>query len=74
MIGDLSYEEMKKASESLSSSSQIIRSIVEKYNPDLNSITDFCDSLDRYAKFLETSVQLYQDSDEALETMIEKNK
>lgn len=74
MIGDLSYEEMKKVSESLSSSSQIIRSIVEKYNPDLNSITDFCDSLDRYTKFLETSVQLYQDSDEALETMIEKNK
>lgn len=74
MIGELSYEDMKRAADQLSSSSQIIRSIIEKYDPDLNSVTDFCNSLDGYANFLQTSVTLYQDSDEALKTMIEKNK
>lgn len=74
MIGEMSYEEMKKAATELSSSSQVIRLIVEKYDPDLNSVIDFCNSLDGYVNFLQTSVQLYQDSDEALKTMIEKNK
>lgn len=74
MIGEMSYEEMKKTAQMLSQSSQTIRSIIENYDPDLNSVTDFCNSLDNYTKFLETSLELYQDSDEALKVMIEKNK
>lgn len=74
MIGDISYEEMKKIGKTLSSSSQLIRTIVLKYDPDLNSIADFCNCLDRYVRFLETSVELYQDSDLALKKMMEKNK
>jgi uncharacterized protein YukE len=74
MIGDMTYEEMKKSAKELSSSSQIIRTIADKYESDLGSVLDFCNSIDSYSKFLETSVQLYQDSDEALQTMIQKNK
>lgn len=74
MIGEISYDEMRKSADELSRSSQIIREIVEKYGDDLTKVLDFCNTLDSYSKFLETSVQLYQDSDSALQVMIEKNK
>lgn len=73
MIGNLNYDEMKNYSDKLLSSSQIIRTIAEKYE-DLESILDFCNSIDAYSKFLDSSVNLYRDSDEALKTMKEKNK
>ena len=74
MIGEMTYDEMDKAYRSLTKSSQVIRNIVDKYHPDMDAITEFCDSLDNYSKFLETSVKLYRDSDAALEFMIKKNK
>lgn len=74
MIGNMTYDEMKKACIALAESSKIIREIVNKYSPDMDSVAEFCDCLDNYSKYLETSVKLYQDSDLALKTMIEKNK
>ncbi len=74
MIGEMTYEEMEQAYKSLAKSSQIIREIIDKYHPNIDQVTEFCDSLDNYSKFLETSVKLYQDSDSALRVMIEKNK
>ena len=74
MIGEMTYEEMEQAYKSLAKSSQIIREIIDKYHPNIDQVTEFCDSLDNYSKFLETSVKLYQDSDSALKVMIEKNK
>ena len=75
MIWSLSYEEMSNLAKSLSNSSSKIREVIGKYNSDkLNKIIDFCDTIDAYARFLTSYVELYQDSDEALKFMIEKNK
>lgn len=75
MIGSLSYEEMSNLANSLATSSSKIREVIGKYNSDkLNKIIDFCDTIDAYARFLTSYVELYQDSDEALKFMIEKNK
>lgn len=75
MIGSLSYEDMAKLATGLMNSAQNIREVVGKYNSDkLNRVLEFCDAIESYARFLNSSVQLYHDSDEALKTMIEKNK
>lgn len=74
MLGSLSYDEIKKLSGSLSNSSNNIRQIVTKYNDELTDVVDFCNSLDAYAKFIDSSINLNKDADEALKYMIEKNK
>lgn len=74
MLGSLSYDEIKKLSDSLSNSSNTIRQIVTKYNDELADVVDFCNSLDAYAKFIDSSINLNKDADEALKYMIEKNK
>ncbi len=74
MLGSLSYDEIKKLNDSLSNSSNNIRQIVTKYNDELADVVDFCNSLDAYAKFIDSSINLNKDADEALKYMIEKNK
>lgn len=75
MIGKLSYDEMSEFAKSLASSSNNIKSIVQKYDSEqLSKVLDFCDSIDSYSRFLSSSIDLYKDSDDALKVMIEKNK
>ena len=74
MLGSLSYDEIKKLSDSLSNSSNNIREIVTKNNDELADVVDFCNCLDAYAKFIDSSINLNKDADEALKYMIEKNK
>lgn len=75
MIGNLSYDEMLHLARQLENSSFNIKEVMKKYNSDqVSEIYDFCDSVDSYSRFLTTYVELYQDSDEALKFMIEKNK
>lgn len=75
MIGNLSYQEMMQLVKILENSSSTIREVIVKYNKDqLNEIYNFCDTIDAYSRFLTAYIELYQDSDEALKFMIEKNK
>ncbi len=74
MLGSLSYEDVLKLSESLTSSSLNIRNLVSKYGDELNDIINFCNSLDSYVKYIESSVALNKDADMALKYMQEKNK
>lgn len=74
MLGSLSYEEMIKLSTAISESSQKIREIAAKYGDNLGEVINFCDSLDSYSKFIESSVSLNRDADSALQFMIDKNK
>lgn len=71
MIGKLSYDEMLKLAEQLNKSSNTIKSYLKEED---NNIRKFCEEVDTYSRFLVSSVQLYKYSDEALKTMIEKNK
>ena len=60
---------------SLQSSSEKIRQVISHYEfEETPNIFEFCDTIDSYVRFLNTYVELYGDSDEALKFMIEKNK
>lgn len=75
MIGEMTYEEMLEAANSLASSSGSIREIIGKSNSEkLDGVLEFCDTIDSYSRFLYSSIELYKDSDDALKIMIEKNK
>ena len=75
MIGSISYDDVLKLAVSLENSSKVIRNIVENYTSDkVTKVNEFCDSIDTYARFINSYVQLYKDSDEALKYIIEKNK
>lgn len=74
MIEKLTYDEVLAFSKKLNSSSKTIREIMNHYEEDLKEIEDFCDSLDTYISFLDSSVNLYKDSDKALEFIMNKNK
>lgn len=74
MLGSLSYEELMKQAKSIETSADSIRNIVSKYGEDLQDVIGFCDSLDSYVKYIESSIALNKDADKALEYMIEKNK
>lgn len=74
MLGSISYDEAKNLSDSLLNSSSTIRKIADKYSEDLSGVLEFCNSLDSYAKFIDSSITLNKDADEALLYMIEKNK
>lgn len=72
MIEEFSYDELKKLSKSLENSSKNIRGIIEKHPDKMNSISEFCSSVDSYVNFIESSIVLYQDSEKALENIIKK--
>lgn len=74
MLGSLSYEELMNYAKSIETSSDSIRNIVSKYGEDLADVINFCDSLDSYVKYIESSITLNKDADKALEYIIEKNK
>lgn len=75
MIGTLSYDEMANIANSIETSSNNIKVILDKYNSDkLVKVKDFCDTIDAYSRFLATNVELYKDSEDALKFMLEKNK
>lgn len=75
MIGSLSFEEFIKYAESLKVSSDNLRKLLKKYESyGVDRVLEFCDTIDSYSRYLSSTVQLYKDSDEALKTIIEKNK
>ena len=49
-ITPTSSPDFKKACIALAESSKIIREIVNKYSPDMDSVAEFCDCLDNYSK------------------------
>lgn len=74
MLGSLSYEELIGQAKSIETSANNIRNIISKYGDDLVDVSSFCDSLDSYVKYIESSINLNKDADKALNYMIEKNK
>lgn len=74
MLGALSYEELKKLSDNLDSSSNNIREVIEKYGDSMNEVLEFCNRIEAYSKFINSNISLNQDADTALLYMINKNK
>lgn len=67
MIEKLSYDEITNISKELSKQVDIIRKLMEGRNiPDLE---DFVATVEGYSKFLETTVEINKDADEALKEL-----
>ena len=72
MIGKLTYDEVKECIAQLTASNETIRTLIE--NKESYDLENFVSVVDRYIKFLETTVELYQDADKALAKLAEANK
>lgn len=64
MIDNITYEEMENISKELSNNIDIIRTIIK--DDDFKEINDFIATVDGYAKYLNSTVKLYQDADSAI--------
>ena len=75
MIGKITYQDMITYVEGLNTSSDNLKNILNNYTEDgKDRVLEFCDLIDSYARYLSSTLDLYQASDEALQTMIDKNK
>lgn len=72
MIGKLTYEQVIECIEQLKTSNQTVTALIE--NKDSYDLQNFVGVVDRYIKYLETTVELYQDADKVLAKLAEANK
>jgi len=64
MIDKLSYDDVLKISQELKKESDIIKDLATKRN--MKEIIDFASTVEGYSKFLENTVSINKDADEAL--------
>lgn len=69
MIDKLSYDDVLAISRELKKESDIIKELASKRN--LKEIEDFASTVDGYSKFLENTVNINKDADEALKELKE---
>lgn len=75
MMGNISYSDMLNYAQTLTQSSEALLQLISQYNDTLfDDVKEFCNQIQSYSRFLTSSVELYKASDDALKTMIEKNK
>ena len=75
MIGKITYQDMVNYIEGLNTSSDNLKNILNNYTEDgKDRVLEFCDLIGSYARYLSSTLDLYQASDEALQTMMNKNK
>ena len=67
MIGKLKYNEILAISSELKAQAEVIAKMIE--GKDLEELSDFIATVEGYSKFLETSVNMNQDADKALEEL-----
>ena len=70
MIDKLSYDDVLKISQELKKESDIIKNLASKRN--LKEIEEFASVVDGYSKFLENTVGINKDADEALKELREQ--
>lgn len=70
MIDKLSYEDVLLISKELKQESDIIKNLASKRN--LKEIEEFASVVDGYSKFLENTVGINKDADEALKELREQ--
>ena len=64
MIDKLSYDDVLLISQELKKESDIVRELASKRN--IKEIVDFASTVEGYSKFLENTVSINKDADEAL--------
>ncbi len=69
MIDKLSYDDILLISQELKKESDIVKELASKRN--LKEIEDFATTVEGYSKFLENTVSINKDADEAIEGLKE---
>ncbi len=72
MIDKLSYDQMLQISKDLSDQAQKIQKMAEAR--ELMDLVDFASTVEGYSKFLENTVELNRDADNALKELREKKR
>ena len=67
MIDKLSYDDILKISQELKEQSDIIEKLAE--GRDLPELTDFAATVEGYSKFLQNTIEINRDADEALKDL-----
>ena len=67
MIGTLTYEQVENIAKDLENATTTIKSIIKDLN--IEELEDFLSRVERYSKYLQTTVDLNKDADQALEEL-----
>ena len=67
MIGKLTYEQIQTISKALKEQSSIISKLASER--DMQDILDFASTVEGYSKFLENTIEINKDADEALQEL-----
>ena len=67
MIDKLTYDQVLAVSKELKSQAQIISKLAE--SRDAQELVDFASTVEGYSKFLETTIDINKDADEALKEL-----
>lgn len=67
MIGTLTYEQVENIAKDLENATTTINSIIKDLN--IEELEDFLSTVERYSKYLQTTVNLNKDADQALEEL-----
>ena len=67
MIDKLSYEQIQTISKALKEQAEIISSLGKE--KDIQDIIDFSSTVEGYSKFLENTIEINKDADEALKDL-----
>ena len=64
MIGTMTYEQVAEITKELESSAEFVKSYIKDKN--IVELVDFVSTVEGYAKFLKTMIELNQDADKEL--------
>ncbi len=67
MIGTMSYEEVLSIAKELEISVKTINNVIKDQN--INELEDFTSTVESYAKYLQTTVELNKDADKVIEKL-----
>ena len=72
MIDKLSYDEVMDIAQELKAQAEIIDSLLKKRN--IQELADFSATVEGYSKFLENTIEINRDADEALQDLKDQIK
>ena len=67
MIGTMSYEEVLGIAKELETSVKTINNVIKDQN--INELEDFTSTVESFAKYLQTTVELNKDADKVIEKL-----
>ncbi|MBE6157549.1 MAG: hypothetical protein E7160_02025 [Firmicutes bacterium] len=72
MIENITYDEILKIANEISSSAEKLSEVLQKNN--ITELNDFISTVEGYSKYLNTTVELYKEADIALTDLTKEKK